>query len=582
MLHSVQSAADTWTGSRDLNFGTPEALPAVFTTYLRSVEPLRGKPRSVLPTPDKSSLPALPETSTIAPQSKPFVIPDDYQELADALVRPVQRYLDNMPALPDGASSAHPFLGGEDAAHERLDYVVRVEVAKNYKDTRNGLLGEDFSTKLSAYLAQGTLTARQIHEAMIGYEDGTAHDFQQASGFGEGENPGTKAVRQELLWRDYMRLYHRKFGNKLFQIHGLKADNPAYQEGGDKRIKWKTADKGRAAAEQEPGYAVIQTIIDRFNAGTTGMGLIDASQRELMHTGYTSNRARQNVANFLAKHLGIDWRYGAEWYEMLLIDYDVSSNWANWQYVAGVGNDPRSESRLFNPVKQAFDYDKEGNYVRTWVPEVSKLQKLENLFQACTASEEDIKEAGLEGNPMVTDPLKRIEFSVEGKPSKRTNKRGYVRRNRRGKQDGGDNEDGQANNGDETGDPAAESSRAGQRDLNQGWRSQHSSTSSGKSHGATDIRKLEGPLVVASHPKPAPPSGPSINTDNNHRVFANHGGGRGGRGGFFRGGGHRGYVPPSPTGRGYRPSAGGRPTEHHGMSSRVTQPPTQSGVSSAS
>ncbi|KAK3935532.1 DNA photolyase, FAD-binding/Cryptochrome, partial [Diplogelasinospora grovesii] len=146
------------------------------------------------------------------------------------------------------------------------------------------------------------------------------------------------------------------------------------------------------------------------------MGLIDASQRELLHTGYTSNRARQNVASFLAKHLRIDWRLGAEWYEMLLVDYDVSCNWANWQYVSGVGNDPRGEMRIFNPVKQAFDYDRDGIYVRSWVPEVRKLKKLECVFQACTASEQELKEAGLDGNIMVTDPVKRIKFSVESNP----------------------------------------------------------------------------------------------------------------------------------------------------------------------
>lgn len=86
--------------------------------------------------------------------------------------------------------------------------------------------------------------------------------------------------------------------------------------------------------------------------------------------------------------MGIDWRYGAEWYECLLVDYDVSSNWANWQYVSGVGNDPRGENRIFNPVKQAFDYDRDitvpaeaggktkggGAYVRMWVPN-SKLSR---------------------------------------------------------------------------------------------------------------------------------------------------------------------------------------------------------------
>ncbi|GJC97236.1 DASH family cryptochrome [Colletotrichum higginsianum] len=160
----------------------------------------------------------------------------------------------------------------------------------------------------------------------------------------------------------------------------------------------------------------IQQILQRFLNGTTGMGLIDASQRELWHTGYTSNRARQNVASFLTKHLGIDWRYGAEWYEYLLVDYDVSSNWSNWQYVAGVGNDPRGDNRIFNPVKQAFDYDKSGEYVKAWVVETREIEKLENVFQLWTTPQEELERLGLSDSILVTDPIKKIEFSVEGKP----------------------------------------------------------------------------------------------------------------------------------------------------------------------
>lgn len=77
----------------------------------------------------------------------------------------------------------------------------------------------------------------------------------------------------------------------------------------------------------------------------------------------TRPTARQNVASFLTKHLHIDWRLGAEWFESMLVDYDLSSNWGNWQYLAGVGNDPRGE-RILNPIKQAFDYDPEGNTLR--------------------------------------------------------------------------------------------------------------------------------------------------------------------------------------------------------------------------
>ncbi|KAK4447467.1 DNA photolyase, FAD-binding/Cryptochrome [Podospora aff. communis PSN243] len=429
----------------------PKELPEIYTTYRKICEPLRDKPRPVLPSPKPGSLPKFPNMSAIPAQAEPFVMPENLDELVEAVVKPVASFLEDPPKFPDKATSAHPFKGGESKATERLLHLVQSEGMKHYKDTRNGLIGTEFSTKLSAYLAQGCITARQVHHCLLGYENGTDPTFEKVDGYGAGENEGTKAIRFELLWRDYMRLCHQKYGDKLFRLEGFKGyqngnsknDNGTY----DKKAKWKTADKSRASPDQNPGPERIAEMVKRFNAGTTGMGLIDAAQRELLHTGYASNRARQNVASFLSKHLDIDWRYGAEWYEMLLVDYDVSSNWANWQYVSGVGNDPRGEVRIFNPVKQAFEYDKKGEYVRSWVPEVAGLNKLENVFQAWTASEEDLKAAGLADNIMVTDAIKRIDFLVDQKPAK-PGKRPYFRR--RGRSRGG----GAAGAGDSRGSDA--------------------------------------------------------------------------------------------------------------------------------
>jgi deoxyribodipyrimidine photo-lyase len=192
-----------------------------------------------------------------------------------------------------------------------------------YQETRNGLLGLDYSTKLAAFLAMGCMSARSIHEELVKFESGSEQDYSQAMGFGGGENEGTRAVRFELLWRDYMRLCTMKFGAKLFSIHGFKGKGNYSQE-------WKTANKEEAAKDQDPPPDEVAQIIDRLLRGTTGMGLIDASQRELLLTGYTSNRARQNFASFAAKHLSLNWKIMAEWYEQNLVDYDVSSNWSNW------------------------------------------------------------------------------------------------------------------------------------------------------------------------------------------------------------------------------------------------------------
>ncbi|KAI9892420.1 MAG: hypothetical protein M1814_001377 [Vezdaea aestivalis] len=378
---------------RDLPFPKPRDLPDVFTTYRKSVEPLRSAPRQALPEPKA----LLPLPSSIPPHPKPFTIPTSLPSLITALQKPLKAapLISRPPSFPSTTSSAHPFTGGSTAAQARLHHLLLSGSMTSYKDTRNGLLGTDFSTKLSAYLALGSLTARQIHHALMDFEDGKASALETAPGYGLGESKGSAAVRFELLWRDYMHLCARKFGHHLFRQAGFRHDNS---------YPWKSISPGSEAA----------SILQRWCAGTTGTGLIDASQRELFHTGYTSNRARQNSASYLSKHLGLDWRAGAEWYESMLVDYDVSSNWGNWQYVAGVGNDPRGEARIFNPIKQAFDYDPKGDYVKAWIPDLRDLGPGEeqSVFQPWMMKDERREALGLVGVDWVEKPLKRIEFRL--------------------------------------------------------------------------------------------------------------------------------------------------------------------------
>lgn len=265
---------------------------------------------------------------------------------------------------------------------------------------------------------------------MVDFEEGKG-DGKNVDKYGLGENDGTAAVRFELLWRDYMRLCARKFGVRMFDINGIRdyskpnpGDDDAEAHHNEQqrppRKRWRYIDG------TGDGSTKTRDLFVRFRAGQTGMGLIDAANRELVLTGYTSNRARQNVASFLASHLGIDWRVGAEWYEFLLTDYEMANNWGNWQYVAGVGNDPR-QGRVFNPVKQALDYDKQGEYIKAWVPELRGVsltknvasgkeeidqQRLMGLYQAWRLSDWEKSRLGLKGLDWVEQPLVRIQFSV--------------------------------------------------------------------------------------------------------------------------------------------------------------------------
>jgi len=370
--------------SRDTPYKQASEVEDVFTSYRKRVEPLRDAPRRSLPAP--KSLPPL--APSIPSQAAPFTIPTTLEDTITALKKPLTASSDlkNPPTYPSNADSAHPFLGGSTPGHDRIKHLISSGSMSSYKETRNGMLGQDFSTKLSAWLALGCITARQIHWYLVDFEDGKTDLGKVVAGHGKGENKSTYAVRFELLWRDYMRLCARKFGPRLFRVEGFRNREYDWKHDGDKLKRWLE--------------------------GTTGAGLIDASQRELFLTGYTSNRARQNVASYLSKHLDIDWRFGAEWYECCLIDYDVNSNWGNWQYNSGQGNDPRGESRVFNFVKQANDYDPDAAYIKTWVQEVRGVDTPEQAWQCWKIPDERRKEFGLEGNVMAEQPLKKIEYRV--------------------------------------------------------------------------------------------------------------------------------------------------------------------------
>ncbi|ODM91467.1 Cryptochrome DASH, partial [Orchesella cincta] len=234
------------------------------------------------------------------------------------------------------ANTAFPFTGGETSALNRLQsYLWATGAIENYKTTRNGLLGSEYSTKFSPWLAFGCISPRRVFFEIRKYEKERV------------KNDSTYWVIFELLWRDYFRFIAIKFGNCLFFSGGVKKIRYKWEEDMEKFRKW--AD------------------------GKTGVPFVDANMRELLHTGWMSNRGRQNVASFLTKDLKLDWRLGAEWFEYLLVDYDVCSNYGNWNYSAGIGNDPR-EDRKFNMIKQATDYDPEGAYARTWVPELGGIQ----------------------------------------------------------------------------------------------------------------------------------------------------------------------------------------------------------------
>ncbi|RXG24853.1 DASH family cryptochrome [Leeuwenhoekiella aequorea] len=223
--------------------------------------------------------------------------------------------------------SAFPFKGGENQALERIQsYFFKSKNLKNYKETRNGLVGSAYSSKLSAWLANGSISPRTIYWYVKKFEEEYI------------KNDSTYWLIFELMWRDFFKYISLKHGDSIFKINGISTATYEWKSNNSIRKEW----------------------ID----GATKYSFVNANMIELAKTGWMSNRGRQNVASFWSKENQQDWRIGAAYFESMLIDYDVHSNYGNWMYASGVGNDPRD--RIFNIEKQTERYDASGNYTRLW------------------------------------------------------------------------------------------------------------------------------------------------------------------------------------------------------------------------
>lgn len=231
--------------------------------------------------------------------------------------------------------SAFPFHGGAQSGLARIEqYFWETRRLSYYKRTRNGLLGTDYSSKFSPWLANGSLSARQIYWAVRRYEREVT------------KNQDTYWMIFEIIWRDFFKYVSQKHGAAIFALEGIHKNKNT--PSGVQR-QWR----------QDP------EVFQSWTQGQTSSDFVNANMIELRTTGWMSNRGRQNVASFWSSTLKQDWRLGAAWFEYLLLDYDVHSNWGNWMYNSRVGNDPRQ--RTFNPSLQADRYDSDGKFRRTWL-----------------------------------------------------------------------------------------------------------------------------------------------------------------------------------------------------------------------
>ncbi|WP_051202049.1 DASH family cryptochrome [Ferrimonas senticii] len=257
------------------------------------------------------------QMAAIAP-AKPLPAP----RLLPASLQLQSEFLPPLATLPQAL-----FCGGESAGLQHAEHYFDSAAPQTYKQTRNALDDWCSSTKFSPWLAHGCLSPRQLWQAI------STHEAQQS------RNDSTDWIRVELLWREYFQWLALSAQSRLFAFtgtQGIRRPTSFYPE---RFAKW---------CQGATPYPIINAAINQLNA-----------------TGYTSNRARQLLASCFVHELALDWRYGAAYFQQQLIDHDVGCNWGNWQYLAGVGQDPRGW-RQFDLAKQTEIYDPDGEFIAKW------------------------------------------------------------------------------------------------------------------------------------------------------------------------------------------------------------------------
>jgi deoxyribodipyrimidine photo-lyase len=231
----------------------------------------------------------------------------------------------DLPALHihPGASGAQLLL---------KDFVKRINL---YQQTRDfpSVKGPSY---LSVHLRFGTVSTRRL--ARLAYPLAIKGDS------------GAQTWLGELIWRDF---YHQILHHHPRVVK--QSFKPAYD-----LIDWET---GKEAKQ----------LFAAWCEGRTGYPLVDAAMAQINQTGYMHNRLRMVVASFLVKDLGIDWRWGEQYFAQHLIDFDLAANNGGWQWASSSGCDAQPYFRIFNPVSQSEKFDPQGKFIRRYLPQLAEL-----------------------------------------------------------------------------------------------------------------------------------------------------------------------------------------------------------------
>jgi len=241
-----------------------------------------------------------------------------------------------LPAAPDWAGSLRAaWQPGEAGAAARLAGFLDTALS-GYADERDRP-DRAATSRLSPHLHFGEIGPRQIWQAV--QMRIAQHDH------GRGDAAGKFLA--EIGWREFS--YHLLYHFPDLPERNFRGDFDGFP--------W----------HDDPA------LLRRWQRGRTGYPIVDAGMRELWQTGWMHNRVRMIAASFLVKHLRQHWRHGAAWFWDTLVDADLASNAASWQWVAGSGADAAPYFRIFNPILQGAKFDPDGAYVRRWVPELAAL-----------------------------------------------------------------------------------------------------------------------------------------------------------------------------------------------------------------
>ncbi|MFK8029741.1 MAG: deoxyribodipyrimidine photo-lyase [Gammaproteobacteria bacterium] len=288
-------------------------------------------------TPFKVFTPFWRNCRSLPPPVEPLPAPDS---IAFATRQPDSEALEDWKLLPTKPDWTTQFVKewqpNEEAAHEALQQFLESSVGR-YRDARN-LPAKKGTSRLSPYLHYGQVSPAQVYHAT------TAHLAEQVK-----DTDGGDTFLSEIGWREFS--YHL-----LNQFPELPHSE---FRANFKKFPWKKNAKALKAWQQ----------------GQTGFPIVDAGMRELWATGWMHNRVRMIVGSFLVKDLLIPWQQGAAWFWDTLVDADLASNSASWQWVSGCGADAAPYFRIFNPILQGQKFDTEGDYVRRWVPELADVPK---------------------------------------------------------------------------------------------------------------------------------------------------------------------------------------------------------------